>query len=376
MKKHILTKILFALCLVSVVSCEDEADPKVSVGGFALRSTAVAPVVLTPATDNDELVTFNWDKSDNGVSSVSVYQIQIAESGTNFAGVVTGNNGNNISAAARTYVLKGKELNELINRLPGYRCGQEMSIDVRIKSTLGQGFYNEFVQYSSNVITMRVTPYSSAKRVMALVAAGQDPNTNGRILSSDNLTSNNYEGYLYLEPGNYQFYNADDCGDFSSATVYGLSSGTLVAGGTGTFNVATAGHYFVKVNLTTAANTTTGIGAMSYAISPFTSFGIFGTARGVPFAQNVPMVYDSSIKKWTLTFDLFKGRKFKFRAVNGTTGVSVLGAASGNSLVEFPLSSTAGDIRVPGTDDGSKQNYTILLDTNNPRNYTYELIAN
>jgi hypothetical protein len=87
---------------------------------------------------------------------------------------------------------------------------------------------------------------------------------------------------------------------------------------------------------------------------------------------------------------LFKGRKFKFKSNDwtaalsgnppsvpsgaGTTVISTLGKGSvAGTVVEM---NTGGEITVPGTDDGTKVKYDVILDVSNPRNYTYSLVIN
>lgn len=384
--KSTFTKILLAFCFIAISSCEDDVDPKVSAGGFALRSTEVTPVVLTPANDDNVVATFNWDKSNNGMSSVSSYQIQIAVSGTNFENAVTGNNNNNITTADRSYILKFKELNQLVNQLPGFQCGQEMSIDVRIKSTLGQGFYNGFVQYSTNVITLRATPYSIAPLKLAIVETAQNPNQSVQINSSSFLSQTDYEGFVYLTAGNYKLYQPDACGNFSSGTVFGISggnSGTLVQDGTTTYNVPADGHYFIKANVT----------AGTYSISPFNNttasnvLGIFGNATkvGIGFANTTPMTYDAQTKKWSVTINLVDGKKFSFKTGNSNpiaavltgTGSAVIGVNNSVSVSSGAIDNT-GSIKAPGTyvDDNTKTKYNIVLDLSTPRHYYYTLEVN
>lgn len=368
--KNIFKFSISVLCLFIVGSCTNDKDAVPSAKGFELRAPGLVPtVVLTSATKNDVAATLEWDRSDNGVSAVSNYKVQIAKSGTNFATPATANAGVDILVTpnSRTYTLKQLELNDLLYQLPGAECGQAMDIEIRIVSILGLAGVDPFIQYSTNTISMNVTPYSGELPVLAFSSSSSpaDLASAPKLASSSVDNANDYEGYMYLQPGNYKLYKPDTCNKFNSAIVYGVSaanSGIVIQDGTGEFIVTTAGHYFIKVDLTAA---------MSYTIYSYTSFGIFGAAKGTPTGVNKAMTYNATTNKWELTFDVFKGRKFKFRSVNGATPVTILGATGVTTVGE-----SGTDIKVPGTDDSTKQKYDFVLDVSNPRNYTYTLTLN
>lgn len=377
--KNIFKFSISLLALFILGSCTNDKDTVPSAKGFELRAPGLVPtVVLSPANNADVVANLEWDRSDNGVSSVSTYKVQIAQSGTNFAVAATANAGNDIlvTPESRTYTINVLELNNLLGQLPGVHCGQATNIDVRIVSSLGNSGVNPFIQYSSNVITLNVTPYSNELPALAFSSSSDYANA-AKLRASSVLNSDDYEGYMYLEPGTYKFYQPNSCNEFGAPTVYGINAGALVLDGANGYTVATAGHYFIRVNLSASASATTGVPSMSYTITPYTSFGIFGAAKGPPTGVNKAMTYDETSKTWKLTFDLFKGRKFKFRSVATATPVTILGTTSvPNALIEYTSTAVTGDIRVPGTDDATKQKYDIVLDVSNPRAYTYTLTLN
>ena len=102
--------------------------------------------------------------------------------------------------------------------------------------------------------------------------------------------------------------------------------------------------------------------------------------------------YDATTKTWVLEVDLVKGRKFKFKSNlwtgtivvpalpnppyapnTATTFVSVLGKTATPSVLVENSTAGQGDITVPGTDDGSRDRYRIVLDVSKARNYTYKI---
>ncbi|WP_162126497.1 SusE domain-containing protein [Flavobacterium phycosphaerae] len=384
--KNIVKTIIFAALVTGFFSCEDDNDPVVAANGFELRkdATVTPPTVLTDATATDVFGKFEWDKANNGPATVSTYTLQVFDhNDTSLSNPVeyTGD-GLEVTTTSRKASLTVAEFNNLINSLPTYKCS-EMDIDIRIKSTLGTN-PNPFIQYS-NPINVKVTGYSLKLPVIALVKDGNTPSTEPRIAASTPASNSDYEGYMYLEAGNYKFYQPDACQDFASALVYGGSAGTLDSSASAaSIAVATAGHYLVKVNL--ATNT--------YTLSRFTTFGIFGraTRSGLGFDNQVPFDYDATTKIWSYELDLLKGKKFKFKSNlwtgtivvptlpnppyapgTATTSVSILGKTATPFTLQENNLAGSGEITVPGADDGTREKYRIELDVSNPRKYTYKM---
>ncbi len=360
MKNILKIAVSFLFCII-LSSCTNDKDNVVSANGFQLRKVAsvVSPEILLDENASQVFAKLEWDRANNGVPSASTYVIVLSDhdevsSSTNS---VESTLGLDLTSDARNATLTVGDFNTLINELPTFNCNL-MNIDIRIKSKLGVSSYTIY-QYS-NPITIAVKGFPKTNPVLAFVKDATTPDSSAKIAASDYKTFTNYEGYMYLESGDYKFHKPDACGDYTNATVYGISGGSLVQDGTTSYTIATSGHYIVKANL--IKNT--------FTITPYSSFGIFGDAKGVPTGVNKPMTYNSASKKWELTFDLFKGKKFKFRAVNGTTNLTVLGGSSN-------IASESGtDIKVPGDIDATRQKYDIKLDVSNPRAYTYELILN
>jgi len=387
--KNIVKTIIFVLLLVGVVSCENDKGPTVSADGFELRKDTTIPSasILTSATATDVFAKFDWDRADNGPATVSSYVLQIFDhSDSTLSNPVeyTGS-GFVVTASSRIATLKVSEINTMLNQLPTFKCS-EMDVDVRIKSVLGSNPNDAFVQYS-NPINFKVTAYSLKLPLMAFVKDGNSASTEPRIAASTPTSNTDYVGYMYLEPGNYKFYQADACQDFTTPTIYGLGAtvGSLSsATSSPSIAVAIAGHYLVKVNL---SNNT-------YTLTQFTTFGIFGTATrsGLGTGFQVPFDYDAATKTWSKEMDLIKGKKFKFKSNlwtgalvvpplpnppyapgTGSSSVSILGKTTTPFSLEENSTAGQGDITVPGTDDGTRDKYKIVLDVSKPRNYTYKL---
>jgi|GEM_PF-778351 len=396
--KYILKITVFIFALLPFISCTNDKDPVVSKNAFEVRQDAAFPIpsVLLPANDSDVFAKLVWDETNNGMPSVSKYTVLISDhdADPNFTNAIEYNLGLGLVVVdgdgVSNCTIKVSEINSILNRLPSFNCGV-MNIDFRIKSTLGVTSTNALVQPSAFVqyskpFTVAVTAYSTKAPFLSMARDTDSPATAPKLASSAYNKSNDYEGFVYLEVGTYKFYKPDACNEYATPTVYGINSGALVQDGTNGYNVATAGFYFIKVNLSASANTDTGVGALSYSISPFTSIGIFGNGtKATLFAGNNPMTYDSTTKKWKITWQLINGKKFSFRAVNGSTAAAVL-VGSGTASTTGPTAVTSffgtvdtfGTIKAPGdfVDNTTKTKYDIELDVNTPRNYTFTFTVN
>ena len=371
--KKILNLIILASCIATLGSCEDDKDPVTVANGFELRSSEIpAALTLLPANDAEKVVTLTWDRSDNGGgNTVSTYTIEIAPAGTNFATPLILNGGASV-VPAFTYDLKVAELNKLANLMPTYACGQEMTVDIRVKSVLGNGFYNAFTQYSSNVITLKFAPYSNALPAMMFASAAPVAGATANLAASSPIGTD-FEGYMWLEPGMYKFYKASTCGTFESPVVYGDNNdGTfnvLVQDGQG-YQVTTAGFYLVTADSS----------LLKYSVRAI-SWNFFGTAKPLFPGANTALAYDAASGLWKTTFTLYNGYDIQFRS-NGTGAAALLLGAydatkTGTKFAGPDMSYDGGFITVPGTKTNPRTSvsYNITLDLRSPRNYKYSIVA-
>lgn len=386
-----IVKATFLFCSIALLgSCsKNDTNTVPTANGFELRSdaTITPPSVLMPSNDADTIAKLVWDRSNNGVAAVAKYTLIVSDhtNDPNFLNATEYNGaGIVVTPELRKCGLKAVEINTLLNKLPTFQCGV-MQVDIRVKSTLGTNPKNAFIQYS-NPITISVTGYATSLPILTFAKMAAAAATAPKILASTFSSLSDYEGYMYLEPGNYKFYRPDSCGSFANPTVYGGNAGTLVEGTTAADIVITkAGDYLVKANLTPTT--------LSYTATYLKAFGVFGVAKGTFGSANmVPMVDEGNQNIWRLTINLFNGRKFKFKSNDwtaaltgtppsvpsgsGTVVISVLGKGIlPNSVVEM---TTGGDFVVPGTDlsPAVSTSHTIILDISKPRNYTYSIVEN
>jgi hypothetical protein len=357
------------------------------------------------ANSTDTFIKLEWDRSNNGVPTSSTYSIIVSDhdNDPDYSDAVESVVGLDLSTAdARKCTLKVGEFNGLLNKLPSFTCSA-MNIDIRIKSKLGVAS-NALFQYS-NPVTISVTGYPTLSQILALVKEGDNPDNSQKLVSSSVSNLTDYEGYFYLEPGNYKMYRPDGCGDFSNPTIYGIGIpsttglASLSSDQSQNFVVTEASHFYIKANIDT------GSGSSTCTIKKYRAFGPFGPATrgtgGANVASMVPMTYDVINKKWTIIMDLIVGKTFRFKsnmwegdvvtpvgeplpspsyvptsgnAPSFTSIISFLGDlnSTGSILVTVPAIS-GGDIKAPGTENGAIKKFKIEMNVSNPRSYSYKL---
>lgn len=243
-------------------------------------------------------------------------------------------------------------------------------LDVRIKAALGTNA--DLVSYS-NVITLKVTPYTTETPRLWIPGSYQSDSGYGNnwtqstaaTLASEGYGNTNFEGYMYLAnnvvadgDNGFKFstqenwdgtnYGDDDSGNFTNISPTGVNIG------------ANAGYYLVKVN-----TSATGPGALSYTLQP-TSWAITGSATPLGWPDNgiadQNMTYNPTTKKWEIIIALTTGgNEFKFRANDGWE--LNYGDEGNDGILEF---NNGSNMSVP-----TNGTYKVELDLSSPRNYTW-----
>jgi hypothetical protein len=393
--KNILKTTIFAFLLISFVSCTNDKEPVAVLNGFELRdaSESAPPSVLLQENESQTFIDLDWDSADYGVPTGNtgttglVYNIIVRDRDN--TDPTKGFMKSIISRTVTDSTLTVQQFNSLLSGLSTFKCSP-MNVEITIESVLGNVPGNQLIQKSSPIMLI-VTGYSLQPKTLAFVKEGSLPATAPKIISSSSQIVNDFQGYMYLEAGDYKFYQPDSCRDYTGAAVYGADSGgVLVAGGGSNISIGTAGYYFVTADLTP--------GGLKYEVKSYKAFGVFGLGvRNNPGSLNmVPMEDLSNTNVWTITIDLFKGRVIKFKSndwtaplignppgvpsTNPTTKlISTIGGVGTTATnVEIPLADfgtglPGKDIVIPGTNDATKQKYKITIDVSKPRAYTYKL---
>jgi hypothetical protein len=375
--KNILKTSIFAFLLVAFTACTNDTDPVATEGGsFKLLTPATGTsFVLSPANPTATAATLVWDPSTNSVQTAPTYTVEIAKKATNFAVIASFPTTNKFLALTveqlnnKLIGVVGAAINPGLGLVP-YTASD---VDVRIKSSLGTAA-NAVFSYS-NVITIKVTPYSTALPKLGVPGNHQSwAPTNAAtlpLMASSGFGKTNFEGYMNLN-GEYKFLSPKPDGTFDWGTPDwgddGSYSGTL--GSARNCSIG-AGYYLVKAN-----TAITGPGALQYSATPIT-WSVCGSATplGWPSGQGIAgqdhdMTYSTTTKKWTVTLPLTGGQELKFRAndrwdVNlGKFDASKINDDFGGDDMSY------GGGNIPVATSGT---YIITLDLSNPRAYKYTI---
>lgn len=401
---------IYLFSLVSLVfvvmSCENDKNPVVNTVEFKLSKigSTTTRAVLNDSDGNQEFISLEWDRSDNGVSSVSNYSLIITkhnelptlENSLVYEGLKL-----KVTQSSRKCAFTVAEFNDLLNSLTYFNCNQ-LDVDIRIKATLG--LKNQFINYS-NPVNVKVTGYSKSIPTLAFSKTVSIGANEAKLASTVFTSFNDFEGYTYLTAGNYKFYQPNSCGDFAGATALGGSgglNGTISPNGSD-ITITNTGYYFIKADL--VANT--------YSVKQYRTLGLYGTARVSFGGINAAIMNDpSNINKWSLEVWLFPGKPFKFKTniftstptISGASpdeGIPGLPTVPGGSaiinvlgksvtgflkevtpLLEAPNPDTTpptelGLINTPGlfVEFAPRKKFLVSVDLSKPRNYTYTIVA-
>ena len=296
--------ILQKLLLLSVASmllwaCEKEETRAVLRSGVSPQLAVSATTLELKQEDADKAAaSFTWPAVDYGFTDAIGYVLQVAKSGTNFAGASTVEIG--VSKSDLKKEFKVAELNGELNKILTPGLSQE--IEVRLKSNTINPIY-------SNTVKMMVRPYRvrifyTFPQAINVAGNFQDwnPGAAPQIVSVNN--NGEYEGFInFSNAANPEFKLVKGAewgaGDFGSP-----SAGKLGNGGDNLKITTGAGIYLLRANTT----------AMTWSATKVNGIGLIGSA--VPttgWDSDRDMAFDAASGTYSITLDLNAG-EIKFRA--------------------------------------------------------------
>ena len=172
MKKYFKLLAFSISALLMLAGCEKEENRVYFEGGTApVLSASKTAVSLTPATQDQNAVTFNWTNPDyrftTGVSSQDVtYTFEIDTVGSNFSGAF-----HYVTAFARdiSKSFTQKELNDILGNTMRLEADRTYNLEARVTSTIGSVGSGKLV---SNVAKFTATPFAPPPKV-ALPVTGK-----------------------------------------------------------------------------------------------------------------------------------------------------------------------------------------------------------
>lgn len=372
--KNIFKISIFVFVTLFVFACEsDDKSVAQGVTGPVIETPNTA-VLLDETLQDNPAFTVVWSHGDYDVNTSINYTVEMARVSTDFADPVV------VSITTdRFYSWTVGELNK--NAIEaGLVAGEEGSVEIRIKSSIGIDDVDEFISESSIVTT---TPYATdtgggVPRLYIVGSfsevSGYGPNWNPSettpAIAAEDADGTSYEGFVFFNDAtaNYKFLptNIDFEGDYGDASgTDGSYTEMLVQEGEGNCGLpagAAAGYYLVKADLTDDT-------AITYSVEP-ANWAVTGNAtpNGWPSdtVADHDMTYDPDTKLWTITLALTQqdapDNGIKFRA-NDDWALNI-GDNDEDGTMEFG----GGNMSVPAAGT-----YLITLDLSNPRAYTYSL---
>jgi len=362
MKKHI-NKILSVLALIVLVAaCKKEAVLTVMedvIFPSASLTASSTNLELTESNQEDNLVTFNWDKVTYPIDAPVTYTLQFTTPADTLSTTPWGNAYTvQVGEDLLTKSLMGKDLNAIATEI-GLIPNQPNNVVVRVKAYMDREVY-------SKAISLTIKPFQLILDFPSLFIAGdfQGWDIGNALKISSYRTDGIYEGYINITGATNEFkvytqknWDSESYGD-------GLNNKVIVANcACSNFKVPSNGVYNVIINLNT----------MTYLFTKV-EWGILGDASPGGWDTDTKLTFDPTTQLWSVTADMKATGSFKFRANNAWNldfGLNSEGKLANANHPGYAYDATIQNITVPST-----ANYTITLDLKNPGNFTYKLKKN
>lgn len=306
---------IFVLLIVafSNISCTDDRDPVLGTESSQpqFKSAPTGTYTVTELNLPNTFETFVIAPPVYNVSTEIIYQLEIAEAGTNFANLI------NLGATTSDKYVKitYSQINNAVLAL-GATNGVPFTVDVRIRSNIKN---NSNYKYSSSA-TFTIVPFvfgptysfTDLYLIGDATAAGWDNNANNMKmfpLQKDLNNANLYTYTGYFAIGGFKILPTK--GDWTNQ--YGYDSPGVLAvnnGGSGNIPISSAGYYKLTVNL---GNATYNLVPVATPTTTYSAVSIIGTVNGnwnndTDLTQSV---FNPHI--WYVNSTLNDG-EFKFRA--------------------------------------------------------------
>ncbi|WP_207429416.1 SusE domain-containing protein [Pedobacter sp. SYSU D00535] len=362
MKKIFSTYLFIAFAAFLLSSCERDMEQTVLVTPRAVPgfTSSASNVVLSAATDANNVVTFKFTAPDYGVRVSQSHTLQFA-----LPSDTTGANawGKAIEVKLPTdstqKTFTGKDFNSLLVNQLKLPTGTQSTLAVRIKSEVSQPTGEaSTVAPVYSTLTMTVTPYQAVVIYPALLVRGGNSwitpaaRTNGFVLTSPNFNSK-YEGYLYLPNANGWGGDAFKLESTTNGKIYGWgTSATTLSEGGGNLWLTPAPGY-LKVNADLDAMTISYTPVQFYVSGDFNNWSTSATpmtynqATGKLEANNVTLTAGSKLAftangGWDLSYKVDNEGKITFSGPPGWGGNNITVPRSGTFKIVLDLSQGAG----------------------------------
>jgi hypothetical protein len=321
-------------------------------------------VTLSPANDNDSVLTFTWPAVTYGNPVAVTYTLELDVPGdtagtTGWAKAQSFVAGNNVL----TLSFAGKDLNNLMESF-GVFGPTELVFRVLANVNQYNGAASTIPTMYSSVVAVTVTPYTTNLFVPGAYQ-GWNPAT-APVLNPVPGKAGLFEGYVNIAgTGNqgFKYTNAPDWNHINYGDPSGeVGGGTLTTNGlAGGLSVANGGYYELTANLNNLTWTATA-----------TTWSIIGDATPGGWSTDTQMSYDASNQVWTVTAPMVAAGSFKFRANDQWVidfGINSAGALQYADNPFFGYTAGLNNLTIP-----ANGTYLITLDLHVSGKYVYSAV--
>jgi hypothetical protein len=317
-------------------------------------------VTLTPANNNDTVLTVTWPAVSYGQGVAVTYTLQM-DLPSDTAGQSGWSKATSYAAGADvlTWSFAGQNLN---NQLQTMGAFGPTSFVFRVLSNVTQynGSASTIPTGYSSIITVVITPYTTNLYVPGSYQ-GWNPATAptiGPVAGYPGI----FEGYVNITGSGSQQFKFTNSPDWNH-TNYGDSTGNLLTtnGNAAGMTLPNAAYYELSANLNTNTWTATA-----------TTWSIIGDATPGGWSTDTQMSYDATNQVWTVTVPMISAGSFKFRANDAWVIDFGIDAAGNLQYADNPLftyNPNLNNLTVP-----ANGTYLITLDLHISGKYTYSAV--
>ncbi len=299
MKNIWLKSLLIFTGLMMVFSCEKREFVTLNPDAKIQARLSTVQLILADSLADNDVLTVSWDKPDVGFPAAITYNILLDVAGNNFASAQTVSVGTDLS-----YTFKGEALNNKLLTL-GLQAGQPADVEIKVVGKL-----SDSKSVSSQVMTLRVTPYSSVLDLSTewgVVGSATPGGWSGAPIPDLPFYRTSTQGvivaYVRLKSGEIKFRKNNDWTEN-----YGDDNGDGTLDANGANIPVSAGYYKITLDFNN----------MTYTIESY-FWGIVGSAT--PGGWNGPdlaLHYNPYGDNWKAAVTLTNG-EIKFRLNNDWT---------------------------------------------------------
>jgi len=352
-----------SLLLLAATACKKEGaalqlNERASFSA-ALKSSADS-VTLSPANDNDTVLTFSWPAVSYGSAVAVTYTLQLDVPADTSGAAAWGKAqqfvaGNNVL----TLGFNGKTLNNIMET---FNIFADSGMVFRVLANVNQynGAASTIPTTYTSAVKVNITPYLTNLFIPGAYQ-GWNP-ASAPVLNPVPGKPGLFEGYVNITGSGIQYFKYTNAPDWNHTNYGDGGNGTFSTDGNAAgLSVPGPGYYELTADLNNNTWTATA-----------TTWGIIGDATPGGWNTDTQMTYDPVNQVWTVTAAMVTAGSFKFRANDAWVidfGINNSGQIEYADNPFFGYTPGLNNLTVPA--DGT---YIITLDLHVSQKYTYSAI--